>query len=65
MESLDNCIFMEPLAQELGLTEAYDEKSMRTGESSSLIMRADINIMPYLKSFPSLNLHSRFTSVLV
>lgn len=56
---------MEPLAQELGLTEAYDEKSMRTGESSSLIMRADINIMPYLKSFSSLNLHSRFASVLV
>jgi hypothetical protein len=57
-------MFMEPLAQESGLAEAYDEQSMRTRESSSLIMRADINIMPYLKTFPSLNC-SRFTSVLV
>jgi len=58
-------MFMEPLPQELGLAEAYEEQSMRARESSSLIMRADINIMPYLKTFPSLNLHSRFTSVLV
>ena len=60
-----NCMFMEPLAQELDLAEAYDVQSMKTRESSSLIMRADINIIPYLKTFPSLNLHSRFTSVLV
>jgi len=60
-----NCMFMEPLAQELDLAEAYDVQSMKTRESSSLIMRADINIIPYLKTFPSLNLHSRFTGVLV
>ena len=57
-------MFMEPLAKELGLDEAYDEQSMRTRESSSLIMRADTNLMPYLKTFPSLNLNSRFTGVL-